>query len=157
MSHLTEIFVTELKDLYDAEKQITEALPKLAEAAENGELRSAFENHLTETEGQIGRLEEVFEIFDEEPRRKKCKGMEGLLEEGEEMIDDEEGDAGLIAAAQKVEHYEIAAYGTLITWAKLLGKNDAAKLLEQSLHEEKAADEKLTEVAQSAVNAAAIQ
>src|ERR1043166_5749939 len=126
MSELRETFITELKDLYDAEKQITRALPKLAKAAEDDGLREAFETHLEETEEHINRLDRVFKLFGEPPKGKKCKGMEGLLEEGREMIAEDEGDAALICAAQKVEHYEIAAYGSLVSWAKLLGEDDAA-------------------------------
>lgn len=152
MSDLRETFIEQLKDLYDAEKQITKALPKMAKAAEHEELKEAFEMHLEETEAQIERLERVFEIFEETPKGKKCKGMEGLLAEGKEVIDEQEGDAALICAAQKVEHYEIAAYGSLASWARLLGEDDAADLLEETLGEEEATDEKLTEVAESTIN-----
>jgi ferritin-like metal-binding protein YciE len=152
MSTLRETFIEELKDLYDAEKQITKALPKMAKAAEHEELREGFETHLEETERQVERLEQVFELFDETPRAKKCKGMQGLLKEGEELISEGEGDAALICAAQKVEHYEIAAYGSLASWARLLDEEEAADLLEESLEEEKATDEKLTQTAESAIN-----
>jgi ferritin-like metal-binding protein YciE len=153
MGNLRETFVDELRDLFDAEKQLLKALPKLAKAAENEDLKAAFEQHLEETEGQIERLKEVFQVFGEEPRGKKCKGMEGLIEEGSEMIEEEAGDAALICAAQKAEHYEIATYGSLAAWAKLLGEEQAVELLEENLQEEKAADEKLTDLAESVVNA----
>ena len=152
MSQLRETFIEELKDLYDAEKQLTKALPKMAKAAESQELRDGFETHLEETQQHIERLEQVFEQFDETPKGKRCKGMAGLIEEGEELIKEEEGDAGLISAAQKAEHYEIAAYGSLVSWAKLLGENEAAELLGQTLDEEKQTDEKLTEIAESSIN-----
>ena len=153
MGNLRETFVDELRDLLDAEKQLLKALPKLAKAAENEDLKAAFEQHVEETEGQIERLKEVFELFDHEPRGKKCKGMEGLVEEGAEKIEEEAGDAALICAAQKTEHYEIASYGSLSAWAKLLGEDQAVELLEQNLEEEKATDAKLTELAESIVNA----
>src|SRR6476646_7777735 len=130
MNKLRETFLDELADLYDAEKQIVKALPKMAKAAEHEDLRSAFESHLEETEEHINRLERVFEQLGEKPRSKKCKGMQGLLEEGHDLIKDKEGDAALICAAQKVEHYEIAAYGSLRSWAALLDKREAAELLE---------------------------
>lgn len=152
MGNLRETFVDELRDLYDAEKQLLRALPKLAKAAENDELKAAFEQHVEETEGQIERLNEVFEFFGEEPRGKKCKGMAGLVEEGQEMIEEEAGDAALICAAQKAEHYEIATYGSLAAWARLLGEDQAVELLEESLQEEKMTDERLTELAESIVN-----
>jgi len=152
MPGLKETFVDELRDLLDAEKQLLKALPKLAKAAEHEDLKAAFEQHVEETEGQIERLNEVFEIFGETARGKKCKGMEGLVEEGAEKIEEEAGDAALICAAQKAEHYEIATYGSLAAWAKLLGEERAVELLEQNLEEEKATDEKLTELAESVVN-----
>ena len=152
MSTLRETFLEELADLYDAEKQIIKALPKMAKAAEHEELKRAFEMHLEETEEHVQRLERVFEVFGEQARGKKCKGMKGLLEEGEELIKEDEGDAALICAAQKVEHYEIAAYGSLHSWAKLLGEEDAADLLDETLEEEKATDEKLTETAEQSIN-----
>lgn len=152
MSTLRDTFLEELADLYDAEKQLMKALPKMAKAAEHEELKRAFETHLEETEEQVNRLERVFEIFDETPKGKKCKGMKGLLEEGEELIKADEGDAALICAAQKVEHYEIAAYGSLLSWAKLMGEEDAADLLDETLEEEKATDEKLTETAEQSIN-----
>jgi ferritin-like metal-binding protein YciE len=152
MSKLRETFLEELSDLYDAEKQLTKALPKLAKAAEYDELKSAFEEHLVETQNHVNRIEQVFEIFGESAKGKKCRGMQGLLEEGEELIKEEEGDAAYIGGAQKVEHYEIAAYGTLRTWARHLGEEDAAKLLDETLEEEKAADQKLTSLAQETIN-----
>jgi ferritin-like metal-binding protein YciE len=159
LTTLDELFMHELKDLYDAEHQLVEALPKMAKAATDSDLKAAFEKHLMETKKQITRLKEVFAECDETPERETCEGMKGLVEESEEVIEDaEEGpvlDAALIAAAQKVEHYEIATYGTLITWSQLSGKSTAEQLLQQSLEEEKAADEKLSEIAESGVNMAA--
>jgi ferritin-like metal-binding protein YciE len=153
MSKLRETFLEELADLYDAERQLIKALPKMAKAAEHDELRAAFESHLHETEEHVNRLEQVFEHFGEKPRARKCKGMHGLIEEGQERIKEKEGDAALICAAQKVEHYEIAAYGSLHSWAKLLEQEDAAELLEETLQEEKATDDKLTETAEETINA----
>ena len=152
MGNLRETFIDELRDLLDAERQLLKALPKFAKAAENDELKAAFEQHVEETEGQIERLNEVFEFFSEEPRGKKCKGMAGLVEEGQEMIEEEAGDAALICAAQKAEHYEIATYGSLAAWARLLGEDQAVELLEESLQEEKMTDERLTELAESIIN-----
>jgi len=152
MNELRETFVEELKDIYDAEKQLVKALPKIARATEHEELKAAFESHLEETEEHVRRLEEVFKAMDEPVKGKKCKAMQGLIEEGADLIDEEEGDAALICAAQKVEHYEIASYGSLEAWARLLGEEEAAGLLEQTLDEEKAADEKLTEIAETAIN-----
>jgi ferritin-like metal-binding protein YciE len=153
MANLKETFIDELRDLLDAEKQLLKALPKLAKAAESEELKAAFEAHMEETEGQIERLGEVFELFGEEPRGKKCVGMQGLVEEGAEKIEEKAGDAALICAAQKAEHYEIATYGSLVAWAGLLDQQEAVELLEQNLEEEKATDEKLTEIAEGIVNA----
>ena len=153
---LHDAFIDELRDAYDAEKQVLKALPKMARAASSPELRSAFENHLEETRGQVARLEQVFGSLDEKVRGKHCDGVAGIIEEGkkvmEEDFDDTTMDACLIAAAQRVEHYEMAAYGTLVAWAEAMGHNDAAALLRETLDEEKAADEKLTEVAESGVN-----
>jgi len=150
---LHDVFVEELKDLYNAENQLIKALPKMAKAAAADEFRMAFESHLAETERQVERLEQVFEEIEETPKGKKCKAMMGLIEEGKEIIekDGEEAvkDAALIAAAQKVEHYEMASYGTVRTYAQLLGFNKAAKLLQETLDEEGAADEKLTKIAQN--------
>ena len=152
MSKLRDGFVDELRDLYNAEKQLLAALPKMAKAAENKALRAAFEQHKKETEGQVKRLEKVFKEFGETVRGKKCKGMEGLIEEAKELIEEDEGDAALIAAAQKAEHYEISAYGTLAAWAKALGEDKAVDLLTETLEEEKATDEKLTELAEAVIN-----
>jgi ferritin-like metal-binding protein YciE len=154
MSTLRKTFLHELSDIYDAEKQLLKALPKMAKAAKNGELKAGFQTHLNQTEGHVSRLEEVFEAFGESAKGKTCKAMKGLIEEGEELIKKDEGDAALISAAQKVEHYEIAAYGSLSSWAELLDEKDAAGLLEETLDEEKATDDKLTEVAET-VNAEA--
>ena len=148
--NLRELFIEELRDIYDAEKQLTKALPKMAKAAENDELRAAFEEHLEITRAQVDRLEEVFKVVGETARGKTCEGMKGLIEEGKEAMDELEGvvlDAALIASAQKVEHYEIATYGTLATFAEVLGLDEAKDLLGQTLDEEKEADEKLTQVA----------
>ena len=150
MSALRELLIDELKDLYDSEHQLVKALPKMAKAAEHQELKEAFESHLVETQGHVQKLESVFESLHEAPKRKKCKAMEGIVAEGHELMD--EGDAALIAAAQKVEHYEIASYGTVAAWADLLGENDAAEILGEILDQERAADEKLTEIAESIVN-----
>lgn len=155
-SELQEAFLDELADIYNAEQQLTKALPKMAKAAENEELRQAFESHLAETQGQIERLEEAAESLGESIKRKKCKGMEGLIEEGKEMMEEFKDssalDAVLIAAAQKVEHYEIASYGTLCAWARELGHEEVAELLEANLEEEKAADQKLTGIAEERAN-----
>jgi ferritin-like metal-binding protein YciE len=153
MSSLRETFVTELADLYDAEKQLLKALPKMAKAASEEELKEAFQSHLEETQQHVQRLEQVFEIFEEPAKGKKCKAMQGLIAEGDELIQEKEGDAALICAAQKVEHYEIASYGSLCAWARLLEEDQAADLLEETLDEEKAADEKLTSIAETTVNA----
>jgi ferritin-like metal-binding protein YciE len=148
---LQDMFFHELKDIYDAEKRLLKALPKMAKTAESEELQSAFEEHLSQTEGQVERLERIFESLEKPARGKKCLAMEGLIKEGEAMIkENDEGpalDAGLIGAAQKVEHYEIATYGTLAAWAKLLGMEDAVELLEETLAEEKETDEKLSSIA----------
>lgn len=156
-SKLKELFVEELKDIYSAEKQLTKALPKMAKAATSEELRNAFENHLAQTEEQIGRVEEVFELLEMTPRAKKCEGMAGMIEEGQQAIEDTDTgtatrDAALIIAAQKVEHYEIASYGSLVQLAKTIGLNEAVDLLQETLDEEKATDVLLTELAVSSVN-----
>jgi ferritin-like metal-binding protein YciE len=148
--NLQELFVNELRDIYDAEKQLTKALPKMAKAAESDELRAAFEEHLEATKGHVGRLEQVFKLLGMAARGKPCEGMKGLIEEGQEVMEELEGstlDAALIASAQKVEHYEIATYGTLATFAEVLEMQDAKDLLGQTLEEEKEADEKLTAIA----------
>jgi ferritin-like metal-binding protein YciE len=153
---LDELFHDTLKDIYYAEKKILTALPKMAKAAQNEDLRAAFEKHEEETEGQIERLEQVFEAIEEKPQGKKCPAIEGILDEGQEIIKEYKGspalDAGLVSAAQAVEHYEIARYGTLRTWAEELGLDDAAKLLQETLDEEEATDEALTELAEAVVN-----
>jgi ferritin-like metal-binding protein YciE len=150
-SALKELYIDELRDLYSAENQLTKALPKMAKAAGSPELRAGFEEHLEQTKGHVGRLEQIFKGLGEKPTGKKCKGMEGLVEEGKEMIEEQEGDtldAGLISAAQRVEHYEIAGYGCVRTYATLLGEAEAANLLEQTLKEEKDTDQKLTKLAE---------
>jgi ferritin-like metal-binding protein YciE len=152
ISNLHDLFVHELRDILDAEKQLLKALPRMAKAAESEELSAAFEEHAVVTEEQVERLERIFEILDMAPRGKKCPGMTGIVEEGKELITEEESgaplDAALICAAQKVEHYEIAAYGSLATYAKLLGMEDAVDLLQETLAEEKETDEKLTAIAE---------
>jgi len=156
---LRDLFIDTLRDVYNAEGQLVKALPKMAKTASNPDLAEAFESHLKETKGHVERLERVFDVIGEKARGKKCKGMEGLIDEGKEWIDEEAEhdvlDAGLIAAAQKVEHYEIASYGCLCTWARQLDLDDAVGLLGQNLDEEKAADEKLTGLAESHINAQA--
>ncbi len=157
---LHEMLVDEIKDLYHAEKQLTKALPKLAKAATHEDLRAAFESHLEETREHVSRLEEVFAALDEPVKAKPCAGMAGIIEEGSDLLqEDAEAsvlDAGLIAAAQRAEHYEIGAYGTCIAWARLLGHGEVAALLEETLEEEKAADEKLSALAESEINEAAV-
>ena len=156
-----KLFEDELKDIYWAEKALTKALPKMAKNATAPELKEALENHLEETEGQIQKVEEVFDIIGKKPVAKKCEAMAGLVKEGEEIMKDTEKgpmrDAGIISAAQKVEHYEIASYGTLCTFAKTLGLEEAADLLGEILNEEKNADETLTEIAVSTINVAAME
>jgi ferritin-like metal-binding protein YciE len=153
---LHELFLEELADMYDAEQQLVKALPKLAKAAKGSQLRKAFESHLKETENHVERLKEVFESLDEKPKKKACKGLSGIIKEGEEMLEDhkgaEEGDAALICAAQKAEHYEIASYGCLSAWAEQMGHEEAVDILEEILAEEKEADEKLTQIAKSSAN-----
>ncbi len=150
---LRELFVTELQDLYDAENQLVKALPKMAQAASSEELREGFEEHLEQTREHARRLEEIFEQLGEDAKGEKCKGMEGLIKEGSELMkenmEDAVKDAALIGAAQKVEHYEISGYGTARTWAELLGEEEAVSLLEQTLSEEKETDEKLTGLAEN--------
>lgn len=156
MESLNDLMQDELKDIYDAEKQLTKALPKLAKKASNEQLREAIEQHLQETEGHIERLEQIFDMLGMPVRGKRCEGMKHLISEGNDMIADAEEDgtrdAVMIAGAQKVEHYEIASYGTLRVWANLLGKSEAAALLEETLEEEKQADLKLTQIAEAFVN-----
>jgi ferritin-like metal-binding protein YciE len=153
---LHDAFLDELRDTYDAEKQLLKALPKMAKAAGSEELRAAFEDHLEETRGQLERLEQVFASLEEKVRGKHCDGMAGIIDEAKSMMeedfDDQTMDALLIASAQRVEHYEIAAYGTLCAWAKVMGHEDAAALLEETLDEEKAADEALTALAEGGIN-----
>jgi ferritin-like metal-binding protein YciE len=153
---LTDLFHDQLQDAYSAETQLTKALPKMAKAAKSPELRAGFEQHLTETKNQLTRLEKVCQQVGCKTGSNTCEAMEGLVEEGEEVmglgLDGEAQDAGLIAAAQKVEHYEIALYGTLCTFAKQLGHQDAARLLHETLEEEKKTDQKLTQLAESGIN-----
>lgn len=150
---LQELFIDELKDLYSAETQIIKALPKMIKNANSDELRDAFEEHLEQTKGHVDRLDQIFGELNASPRGKKCKGMEGLIEEGKELMEEdiepEVLDAGLISMAQRIEHYEIAGYGTVRTYAELLGLDEAAKLLQQTLDEEKETDRKLTSIAES--------
>jgi ferritin-like metal-binding protein YciE len=149
---LRELYLDELKDLYNAENQLIKALPKLAKASTSDELREGFEEHLEQTKGHVERLEQIFEAMDESPKGKKCAGMEGLVKEGSEVMDEDfEGavmDAALIGAAQRVEHYEIAAYGTVIAFANQLGESEHASLLKETLEEEKETDEKLTSLSE---------
>ena len=156
MNTLADLFQDELRDVYDAEKRILKALPKMAKAASDEQLRDAFTQHLEETRGQIERLEQVFASLEEKPKGKRCLGMEGIIAEGAELMeeDGEESvlDAGLISAAQRVEHYEITAYGTLMAWAKQLGYEEALELLGENEREEKEADEKLSEIAEGIIN-----
>ena len=161
ISSMQELFIEELRDMYHAEKQLARALPKLAKAANSEQLRTAFEEHTEQTKGQIERLQQVFESIGSPARAKRCEAMEGLVEEAQEMLDedisDELLDVALIASAQKVEHYEIAGYGTLRTLAQQLGHNEAAKLLEETLNEEKQTDELLNKIALGEVNKTAMQ
>lgn len=156
---LHDAFLDELRDTYNAEKQLTKALPKMAKAATNPKLRRAFEDHLEETKGQVARLEQVFETLGEKARGKHCDGMAGIIEEGKSMMEEDFDaqamDAVLIAAGQRAEHYEIAAYGTLVAWARVMGHTDAAKLLQQNLDEEGAADKKLSSLAEGGINQSA--
>jgi len=157
---IEKLFVDELKDLYSAENQITKALPKLAKASTSEDLRTAFESHLGETEEQIKRLEEIFTMLDVSPKGKTCVAMKGLLEEGSEVLEDtQEGavrDAAMISAAQRVEHYEMAGYGSVRTYAELLGQDEIVALLSETLEEEKSADSKLTEISKS-INSKALR
>ena len=151
LNRLTHLYVEELKDLYSAENQLVKALPKMARASTSGDLRAGFEGHLEQTKEHVARLEKIFKALGESPNGKKCKGMEGLIKEGGELIAEdpapEELDAGLISAAQRVEHYEIAGYGCVSTYAKILGEDQAVLLLRQTLEEEKETDKKLTQLA----------
>lgn len=158
VNSLNDLLVEELQDLLSAENQLLKALPKMAKAASDEELKAGFEQHLEETKGQIERLEKVFELLGEEAKQKKCKAMEGLIAEAQEKIDlqgdEATRDAALIGAAQKVEHYEIAGYGTVRSFAEVLGHDEVAELLQETLDEEAATDEKLTEISESLNHAA---
>jgi ferritin-like metal-binding protein YciE len=159
LDSLEKLFIEELKDVYNAEKQLVRALPRMAKAAESQELQQAFSKHQKETEGHVKRLEQIFQQLGQSARGKTCKGMQGLLEEGKEVMEkDGEGpviDAALIASAQRVEHYEIAAYGCLRTYAELLGQDQAVQLLQQTLEEEETTDKLLTQLGESGINEAA--
>lgn len=155
-ANLRELCLDELEDLYDAEKRITKALPKMIESATRPELRNALENHLQQTRGHVERLEEVFRNLSAKAKGKTCDGIKGIIEEGEDVVGDSDTDAvrdaGIIAAAQRVEHYEMAVYGSVRTWMNELGETTCARLLEETLEEEKEADKKLTMIATSSVN-----
>jgi ferritin-like metal-binding protein YciE len=160
LDSLQDLFLNELKDVLNAEKQLVQALPRMAKAAQSPQLQQAFTKHLRETEGHVERLERIFQSLGETARGRKCKGMEGLVEEGKEILE-EEGqpeviDAALISAAQRVEHYEIAAYGCLRTYAQLLGNTEADRLLQQTLAEEEATDKALTALGEGGINQAAV-
>jgi ferritin-like metal-binding protein YciE len=161
MRSMEELFHAQLQDVYFAEKQLLKALPKLAKNSTNEQLAQAFTHHLKETEGQVDRLEKIFELIEKKPRGRKCDAILGIIEEGQEVIDDVDDDAvrdaGLVAAGQAAEHYEIARYGTLAAWAQLLGLGDAVELLNETLAEEKKADELLTSIAADGVNEAAAE
>jgi ferritin-like metal-binding protein YciE len=159
LATLHDLMVHELKDLYSAERQLVRALPKMSKNANSDELRTAIDNHLAETEEQVSRLEQIFESLGESPRGKKCEGMEGLIEEGKSLLEEEADpyvmDAGIIAAAQRVEHYEIAAYGAVCEYARIMGHTKELQLLEQTLQEEKKADQRLNQLAEGGINALA--
>lgn len=161
LNSLKQLYQEGLKDVYDAENQIVKALPKMIKPITEPQLRQALEEHLEQTRGHVRRLEEIFRNLGEDPKSRKCEGLRGILDEGEKTISESEQgpvlDAGLIAAAQRVEHYETAVYGSLKTWAEQLGDQQSVRLLEQTLNEEKEADRKLTEIAQSRVNAQAVK
>jgi ferritin-like metal-binding protein YciE len=161
LNSLHELFVRELQDMYDAESQLVKALPKLSERASYGELKNAISQHLEQTRGQVQRLEEVFDLLGEKARMVKCQGMRGIIDEGADMaeMDGEPAaiDAGIIGSAQKVEHYEIASYGSLCNYAQLMGHHDVLALLKQTLAEEKEADQKLTVLAESLINVDAVR
>jgi ferritin-like metal-binding protein YciE len=152
MSELREMFLDELADIFDAENQLLKALPKMAEAAGDEELQQGFREHLKETETHVDRLKQVFEMLGQAPKGAQCKAMQGLIAEGEQLINEEAGDAALICAAQKIEHYEIASYGTICSWARLLEEEQVEELLVTTLDEEKAVDQKLTELAEDTIN-----
>jgi ferritin-like metal-binding protein YciE len=158
---MEDLFLEQVEDLYDAEKRLVKALPKMAEAATSLSLRQAFESHLMETEGHVTRLESIFRTLGQDPKAHTCDAMKGLISEGEDMVSDTEPssvrDAGLIASANRVEHYEIAAYGSARTFAQTLGLAEAASLLEQTLQEEKKADQKLTQLAENMINDEALR
>lgn len=160
-SSLRDAFIDELRDAYDAEKQIIKALPKLVKKASNKQLKAAFAAHLEETKGQVDRLEKAFHLIDEKVKGKHCEGIAGILKEGksvmEEDFDDATMDACLIASAQRVEHYEIAAYGTMIAWAKCLGETKVVRLLEETLKQEDSADKKLTGLAEDGINQSSME
>ena len=160
LNSLQELYVEQLQDLYSAEKQLVKALPKMVKAASDTELQQAFQNHLAQTQGHVTRLERIFNQFGTSPGGKTCKAMEGLIEEGSEMLKKKGEpavlDAGMIAAAQRIEHYEIAGYGCARTYASELGRTDDARLLEETLNEEKQADEKLTAIAEQSINVEAM-
>lgn len=161
METLRDLLIEELSDIYDAENQIIEALPKMKKAAKSDQLKQSFQQHLDVTREQVSRLEEVFEALEQKPKRKTCKAMKGLIKEGEDMIEEDADrdvkDAGLIASAQRVEHYEIAAYGTAMAYAKQLGMDNVIKLLSRTLEEEKQTDVKLSQLAESTINVKAAQ
>ena len=158
---MEDLFLEQIRDLYDAEKQLVKALPKMASASSSDRLRQAFDMHLEQTKGHVARLEQIFSQIDQKSGGESCDGMKGLISEGEDVVDDVDKsplrDAGLIAAGNRVEHYEMAGYGTARTFAQMLGYNDAARLLEQTLEEEKMADQKLTQIAESMVNERALE
>lgn len=155
-NNLNDLFVQQLKDLYDGEMQLTEALPLMAEAATSSQLKNAFQSHLRETQGHVQRLEQVFRAINQEPKRESCPAMKGMIKEGNDVMkakgDPNVRDAALIAAAQRVEHYEMAGYGSVRTFAHQLGRDDLAQILQQTLNEEGEADKKLTAIAESSVN-----
>jgi ferritin-like metal-binding protein YciE len=159
LNNFDDLLVEQLQDLYDAEQRLTKALPKMAEAAHNSSLKSAFQEHFRQTENHVNRLQQVFQMLGKSPQSKTCEAMKGLIAEGEDAIsatgDPEVKDAALIAAAQRVEHYEIAGYGTVRTFAQRLGRQDAARILQQTLDEEGATDKKLTSLAERSINAKA--
>ena len=161
MESLQELLIEEMRDIYSAENQLLKAMPKMAKKATNPQLKKAFETHLRETEGQVQRLQKIFEKLGKKPTGKKCAAMEGLIEEGKEMMgedmEDDVMDAALISIAQKVEHYEIASYGTVRTWAQQLGDEQTARALQQTLDEEGKTDKLLTELAESTINVEAAQ
>jgi len=160
LDSLEKLYISELQDLFSAENQILKALPKMAKAASSPELQAAFKEHLEQTKGQVERLQKIFDRMEKSPKGKKCKAMEGLLEEGEELMKEDAApvvlDAGLIAAAQRVEHYEMAGYGTVRTFAQHLNLEEDAKLLQETLNEEEETDKKLTELAESVINVQAV-